>query len=243
MDIKNQFVSDENAKNSVQSSSLDGISVFLPETYSQDGEDLIVASLLRAQMQREKREMSDVIYVEIGANHPISTSNTYLLYKKYGARGVLVEADPRLISDLQKVRPRDAIVQCAISDSDREEVVFYVGQTSELSSMNAAHIHSFGDFSGYGGISHEIRVPNIHVNRLMKEVGNIDFLSIDCEGLDYDIIKSIDFESYKPYIIQCEPSEHFSEGNTRKIINYMESRSYKLQAQTGINLVFTRVAI
>lgn len=239
--VKNQFVVLENARHSIQSAPLDGISVFSPETYSQDGEDIIVTSLLKAQLLRENRQMSDVIYAEIGANHPISTSNTYLLYKKYNAKGVLVEADPTLIPNLKKVRPRDTILNCAISNTYAEEVVFYVGRTPELSSLNADHIHSFGDFSGYGGVSHEIKVPNIHINILLENIPPLDFLSIDCEGLDYDLIEAINFKKITPFIVQCEPSEHFSTGNSNKIIKLMESRSYKLQAKTDINLIFTRL--
>ena len=51
-----------------------------------------------------------VFYVEIGANHPIQTSNTYLLYKKYNGHGVLVDADAELIPTLEKVRPRDEVI-------------------------------------------------------------------------------------------------------------------------------------
>ncbi|WP_338333039.1 FkbM family methyltransferase [Acetobacter sp. LMG 32666] len=241
--ISNQFILEENKLHSLENSPISDNVPCCPETYSQDGEDIIISSLLRAQLLREKRSMSDVFYIEIGANHPIYASNTYLLYKKYAAHGLLIEADPNLIADLKRVRPRDTVVQCAISNLHAPELVFHVAQASELSSLNPDHIHSFGNFFGHGGISQNVRVPNIHINTLLENVNNVDFLSIDCEGLDYDIISSIDFERFKPFIIQCEPSEHFMKGNTQKLISFMESHSYKLQARTDINLIFTRLSL
>lgn len=241
--VSNQFIIEENKLHSLENSPISKNVPCCPETYSQDGEDIIISSLLRAQMLRENRSMNDVFYIEIGANHPIYTSNTYLLYKKYAAHGLLIEADPNLIADLKRTRPRDTVVQCAISNLHDPEVVLHVAQASELSSLNPNHIHSFGQFFGHGGISQSVRVPNIHINVLLEDVNKVDFISIDCEGLDYDIISSIDFEKFKPFIIQCEPSEHFMKGNTSKIISFLESRSYKLQARTDINLIFTRLSL
>src|SRR5882672_2105162 len=76
-----------------------------PEFYSQAGEDLIVETLLAAVVT--KKPIRNMFYLEIGANHPIQASNTYLFYKHRGAQGVLFEADPELILTLEKARPKD----------------------------------------------------------------------------------------------------------------------------------------
>ncbi|WP_445219651.1 hypothetical protein ACKWRH_05615 [Bradyrhizobium sp. Pa8] len=66
-------------------------------------------------------------------------------------------------------------------------------------------------------------------------------MSIDCEGLDHDLIKAIDYERIRPSVIQCEPSEPFLNGNKARIVNLMESRSYRLAAMADINVIFERL--
>ncbi|WP_352657987.1 MULTISPECIES: FkbM family methyltransferase [Mesorhizobium] len=69
----------------------------------------------------------------------------------------------------------------------------------------------------------------------------VDFLSIDCEGLDHDLIRAFDYERIRPAVIQCEPSEHYLNGIRDRIINLMECRSYRLAAMTNVNLIFERL--
>jgi FkbM family methyltransferase len=202
---------------------------------------VIVAGLLRARLLTQNRTMNSVFYIEIGANHPISTSNTYLLYERYKASGLLVEANPALIDDLRRVRPRDQVVEAAVSTSSDDKALLHVANSSELSSLNAGHVNSFGPLQGRGGIAQTIMVPNIHINDLLL-VGAagaaFDFLAIDCEGLDYDLLCAMDFERFKPFIIQCEPSAHFVHDNKARIIGLLQSRSYRLTAVTNVNLIF-----
>ena len=75
-----------------------------PETYSQAGEDLVVQALLFGLVPR-LAPVQSIYYLDIGANHPVQTSNSYLLYKEHNAHGVLFDADPDLIPALQRARP------------------------------------------------------------------------------------------------------------------------------------------
>jgi FkbM family methyltransferase len=214
---------------------------FAPETYAQSGEDIILSGLLSARMRAQKRSMKSVFYIEIGANQPIATSNSYLLYRKFGAHGVLVEANPDLIPDLERVRPRDKVVQLAISTTREPSLTLHVGNAHELSSLNPDHVRSFGEFGGAGGIA-RVTVRNMHINDFLASYAQetFDMLSIDCEGIDYDLLIEADFDKFKPFIVQCEPSEHFIPANGARMISLMESRSYYLTAVTDVNLIFTR---
>src|SRR4051812_46477871 len=69
-------------------------------SYSQHGEDALVAELLGGY------DLSAGIYVDVGANHPIRLSNTYLFYRK-GHHGILIEPNRSLLSLLEKFRKRD----------------------------------------------------------------------------------------------------------------------------------------
>ena len=238
----NQYIVQANAEAGIENGLLDHLSP-APESYSQSGEDVIIEGLLRASFQLEGRAMNSMLYVEIGANHPISTSNTYLFYKKYEASGVLVDANPYLIESLKSVRPRDIVVYSAISTSDVETIDLHIGKASELSSLNPAHIESFGDIAGQGGIVGAVTVPNLHINDFMSRLmgRHIDLLTIDCEGLDLELLAALDFQKYMPTIIQCEPSNHFYPGNTDQMISLLHARSYRLVATTRVNLIFMRM--
>src|ERR1700733_14798020 len=70
------------------------------EYYAQFSEDIIVVSLLEAKAAAAKEiDLTKQKYLEIGGNHPFATSATYLLHKRLGMNGVVVEANPELISE------------------------------------------------------------------------------------------------------------------------------------------------
>ncbi|MDH2352176.1 FkbM family methyltransferase [Bradyrhizobium sp. SSUT112] len=215
---------------------------FAPASYAQAGEDVILEGILAAKLCKSHRYWESVFYVEIGANHPISTSNTYLMYQR-GAQGVLVEPNPELGALIRTVRPRDVLVPSVVLPAPQASATLFIGNAHELSSLDEAHIKSFGEFDGVGGVREHIEVSAVGINELLIPYANkIDFLSIDCEGLDYDLVEAIDHERIKPAVIQCEPSEHFFDGNTARIINLMESRAYRLAAITDINVIFERLS-
>ena len=79
------------------------IDVYIPPQFSQRGEDLIIESIINAILVNEPNRNKVVRYLEIGANHPIASSSTFLFYAR-GARGVLIEANPKLIARLRSQR-------------------------------------------------------------------------------------------------------------------------------------------
>lgn len=236
--FENQSINHEVARLNLPNSR---IKHFAPSSFAQDGEDVIVNGLLAAKLYKEQRSWESVFYVEIGANHPISTSSTYLLYQR-GARGVLVEPNPELQALICAARPDDVLVSSVVLPAPQPSATLFIGNAHELSSLDKAHVESFGDFNGLGGIREQVEVSAIGINELLTPyVNKIDFLSIDCEGLDYDLVKAIDYNSVRPALIQCEPSEHYLKGISTRIINLMEANSYRLAAMTDINLIFERL--
>ncbi len=217
---------------------LNWINTPLPETYSQDAEDIIVESLLLSIFSRSK-PVENIFYMEIGANHPVQTSNTYLFYLKYNAHGVLVEADPELIPALQKARPRDEIKECAVSAREVDTVWLNVAQAKELSSLDAEHIRTFNAmYPKESGIVKQIEVRNIHIRDLLAPYESIMYLSIDVEGLDYEILNGINFNKHRPWIISCEPSPQYKKDSMFKIYRLMVENNYILAAKTEFNLIF-----
>lgn len=211
------------------------IPAWLNETYSQCYEDVVIDSILRAYGRTAKRPV-ELTYIEIGGNHPVCTSASYLLQRKYGVTGIIVEANPKLIPALEKYRPNDKIINAAVCDTDEKEITFYVSPENEVSSLDERFVNAWKDL----GVQEKITVPTIRVNNLLTMVSGIElvFLSIDVEGYDMRLLEDIDFEQHQPFIIQVEPSEAFAPGTTARMIEFLGSKGYSLLAETDVNLIF-----
>ena len=236
--LDNAFIRGECERNGVAPAALD---THICETYAQRNEDLIVESLLIPLLRRLGRPLSSIFYFEIGANHPFQTSNTYLFYRKHGARGVLVEANHKLVQQLKAARPEDQVVEVAVSGRHDATITFHQCGISELSGLNEAHIRSFGRNAPI----EQVTVTNLHINGLLERYADrqIDYLSIDVEGVDIELLEAMNFNKHRPYLIQCEPSEYFQPGASDKITAMLEARGYVLLARTEINLIFADRAI
>lgn len=209
------------------------------ETYAQCNEDIIIDAVLRAQLHRAGRTMDTVRYIEIGANHPFQTSSTYLLYKLYEASGVLVEPIPALAETLKKARPRDTVVNCAVSASTQAFIQLHVHEKNELSSVSPDHISLFKNVGGMDNVVETIECVNMHINDFMKTHygAYCDYLSVDVEGLDAILLTEMD-RVFQPTLIQCE-----HEGQTNQFVDILKLRGYGLLAQTDVNAIFIKTTV
>lgn len=213
----------------------------LEEQYGQCGEDLIIFSILRAlQTQGYIGSWADYTYVEIGANHAFAGNNTYLLHKYTGMTGILVEANPELLPDLQKARPHDQIIHAAITNEYDEEIELFISHHHELSSLDKRFVENWHD--GHIGIKNSIKIPALRPNELFSNCISPDkqilFLSIDIEGKDLDVTKAINFTRWRPLIIQLEPSEHYAPDEGTRMAKFMQEQNYLLLCKTNVNLIF-----
>ncbi len=209
------------------------------ELYGQLGEDLIVTALIEARGIGD--DLTRKSYLEIGGNHPFATSATFLLSKKLGMRGVIVEANPDLIPDLKKGRPNDIILHGAVQDQDIRTVKLFISKLSEISSLDQAFMLRLAQRSN--ALARVAEVPALRVNQIVRDYLNNEapcFLSIDVEGLDLQILKDFDFERYRPWLVQIEylDNRQQASSNANEIIEYMHSVEYRLVAKTAVNLIF-----
>ncbi|PKY11617.1 hypothetical protein B1757_03515 [Acidithiobacillus marinus] len=185
-------------------------------------------------------DLNTCVVVEVGANHAFAGSNSYLLSKKLGFRSILIEANPSLIEELVRARPLDQVIHAAIVDGDEKEVDICVASSHELSSLSPEFVSTWHD--GIMGGGEMVCVPAMRLNEcLALHVGedkHIVYLSIDVEGKDLSIIKTLDFLRWKPLLVQLEPSEHYAPGESDRMIDFMSLNGYTLLARTDVNLLF-----
>jgi FkbM family methyltransferase len=214
------------------------IPAWIGETYSQCYEDVIIDSALRAHVKTLGRPVGGITYVEIGANHPVCTSASYLLQRRYGVNGILVEANPKLIPALQKHRPHDLVVNAAVSDEDIATVDFYIAPDNEISSLDQNFVKAWKE----GQVQEKVTVPVIRINHLLEtaSAAELVMLSIDVEGYDMRLLEDIDFDRFKPFIIQVEPSDAYAPGTSARMIDFLASKGYTLIGETDVNLIFKK---
>ncbi|MBK7560883.1 MAG: FkbM family methyltransferase [Chitinophagaceae bacterium] len=213
-------------------------------SYSQSGEDIIISDLFN------RLGINQPSYLDIGANEPVSLSNTYRLYTR-GSQGVCVEPNPVLYKKLIKTRKRDICINSGVAFDENKEAAYF---------MFPEKLHGLNTFSkkeadfweqtgneqiGKHQVTQVLKIELIDINELMEKYFSPcpDLVSIDVEGLDFQIIKTINFDNYKPAVF-CVETLGFGEENTEikntEFIRYLESQGYFVYADTYINTILCR---
>ena len=202
-------------------------------TYSQEGEDMVLNRLFEYK--------KNGFYVDVGAHHPMRFSNTYIFYKK-GWNGINIDAMPGSMDLFSKIRKRDINLEIPISDK-RELLTYFAFNEPAL---NGFHSSLSNERDGKNGC--KIIFKKEMETKTLVDIFNvylpgnidIDFLSIDVEGLDFQVIKSNDWDKYRPEIVLVEVLSAGLEGVLESdIAKYMKDMRYDLFAKT-INTVFFR---
>lgn len=204
-------------------------------SYSQVGEDILVENALR--ILKIKRPS----YLDIGANDPYILSNTYLLYSK-GFSGVLVEADPYICKRLKNARVRDKVINVGVKRGGNSREHFYIMSNKVLNTFSKVEAERYASY-GSTSIEEVKEIVTKSINVIIEEnfTKCPNFISIDVEGLDYDIISDLDLNKYRPEVI-CIETLTYTEDNTeckiQEIIEYMLGKNYMIYADTYINTIF-----
>ena len=204
-------------------------------SFSQCGEDAIVNFLFNSFGKKS------IEYLDIGTNTPDLGNNTYFFYKN-GGKGVCVEADINLIDNLKKVRPKDVVINAGVSISDQKFASFFLFNESALNTFNEVEAIQ-REKSGKYQIINKIEVPLKKINDIIKEnfIKFPDFLSIDIEGLDFEVLSTLNFQQFPIPVIcveTCTYSETHIKSKDSNIINLMQSKGYDIYADTYINTIF-----
>jgi len=200
-------------------------------SYAQQGEDLQIAGLCQL-LKLEKPS-----YIDIGAYDPIIGSNSYLLYR-LGGRGVLVEPNPTLTSRLKSVRPGDTVLPVGVGfnpePSTAEYFMLSLPQNNTFDRKLAEELQA----SGQVKILEVLQMPMIPVNQILAEhfpQGGPDLFSIDIEGLDRAVLRSMDFDRFRPAIICIEHSQNSAE--RAELHHDLTERGYTVRGLTFPNTI------
>ena len=206
------------------------------KSYSQCGEDLLIQYIFTL------RGIAKPSYLDIGANDPFFISNTALFYEK-GSRGINIEANPQLAAKFAIARPQDINLNIGISDKE-EELDFYIMQDDTLSTFSKTE----SDFMISKGkqLKKIKQIPLITIATVLDKYFKNkfpDFMSIDVEGMDFQILKSIDFTTSAPKVICVEAAEYSPVGagmRRHEMIDFLVSKGYYEYANTNLNAIMVQ---
>lgn len=172
----------------------------LKKSFAQQGEDLILDRILLKLLKRDL--YSPGLYVDVGAYDAVEHSVTYLLYLR-GWSGVVFDPSLTTKKSFQFWRTRDIIVDAVVGNVDGINVDFYLHNVSmsdqALGSTKYPSQHGEWNFRK---ITH--RQVNLNAELKRQGVQKIDFLNLDVEGAELEILESLDFEFFKPSVIAIE---------------------------------------
>lgn len=166
-------------------------------SYSQDGEDMLLRRIFEGRRTG--------FYVDVGAHHPYRFSNTFHFHRK-GWRGVNIDADPQAIEYFRLVRPSDINLCTGIGE---------VGGMLQFHRFNEPALNTFdislaADRAALPGYR-VVECIDVEVKPLAQVLGEtlpdgqkIDFLSVDVEGFDFQVLRSNDWMRFRPEVLLVE---------------------------------------
>lgn len=197
--------------------------------FSQFGEDRITNEIFET-------DYVSGFYVDVGCFHPIKHSNTFRL-KKRGWSGINIDIEKDKIDVFNLTRKKDHNVLAPVA-SKNELLTIYKTQNYGVGSTTKKE---FIEDS-----SKILKTESLYSETLTQIIDNspyknrqIDLLSIDTEGTDFDVLKSLNFVQYKPKVIIIE--SHLNNINNilkSDIYNFLLKKNYYLRSWTFYSLIF-----
>lgn len=184
-------------------------------------------------------DKKDGYFVDIGAHNGERDSNS-LFFEELGWKGICFEPNPEMFNELKKLR-KCVCFPYAVSDKDETSTFFQItgngptvlsGLADEYSLQAIHRINEFNleNTQEFNYIEVECKTFNSIV-----DIYNIDFLSLDTEGNELKILKSIDFDKYNIDVITVENNDY-----DNKFINFLTLKGYKFICRLGCDELYKK---
>jgi FkbM family methyltransferase len=196
-------------------------------SYSQFGEDLLIDRLLG--------KPGTGVYVDVGANDPDFLNNTKRFYER-GWRGVNIEPHVGLFRKFLTARPGDTNLNIGVGpvEGELEFFLFDPHQNSTFSAREAERYKSLGE--KLVGVE-KVKVETLRA--VLERIGKrVDFLSVDAEGIDLEVLKSNDWSRFRPVLVCVESGDYETREEDMGIHAFMVSVGYEQVLFNGCNAIW-----
>jgi FkbM family methyltransferase len=203
--------------------------------YSQEAQDKYLE-------ERVFRGHRDGFFVDVGAHDGRTINNTLFFSESRGWKGINIEPLPEVFQKLVVNRPCDVNIQVAV-DTKEGEVEFFcnTGYTEMISGIKShydpRHKNRLDwEIGKFGGQSKTILVKTRTLESIFDErkIKEVNYLSVDVEGAEYAVIKSIEFDKVHIDVIGFENNFPDSSG---PIIGYLEAKGYRRLDYQGVDIM------
>jgi FkbM family methyltransferase len=198
---------------------------YLNISYSQEGEDMVLYRTFEA--------LDKGYYIDVGAHHPIRFSNTYKFYKM-GWRGINIDAMPGSMVPFTSARPLDINLEIPVSGKP-ETLPFYIFNETALNTFSKELADERSAKPEYEVVKVvEVKTETLEniLDTYLPQGQKINFLSIDAEGFDFEILKSNNWTKYRPDVLLIESDFDYNSFLGSEVNIYMQSNGYELYAKT-----------
>ena len=197
--------------------------------YAASGEDKLIASIFARPG----------FYVDVGCNHPTNYSNTFMLYKR-GWHGINIDANATLIELHRRMKPRDQSIFAAIAQH-RQTLTYtqFEGETL-MASLDPAFVKA--RLAGGLKVRSELALETKTLTEVLEQCNapkRFELLNVDVEGLDLEVLRSLDLQRFRPHmivveILGCDLENYAAE----PIFQHLSAHNYRLSGYTHLNAIF-----
>lgn len=183
-------------------------------------------------------------YVDIGAHHPYRFSNTFKFYLK-GWRGINVDPLPGSMELFRRQRPHDVNLEIAIGPTDGEELTYYMFNEPTLNTFDPVMAQQAR--SAQYVLKRCVSVKTVTLRSVLEQYlkpnQSIDFLSVDVEGFDLEVLQSNDWEKFNPAFVVAESCYTTLEQNaTSPLTLLLGGHGYGIVSKTANSLIYGKTA-
>lgn len=206
-------------------------------SFSQEGEDIIINRILGMQCYFGDLLADKGFYVDIGSHHPLRFSNTYSFYQ-LGWCGINVDPLPGSKKLFDSIRPRDINLELGIANIN-SKLNYFSYEESALNTFDESKVSSI-EYEPIEIIKVNVQPLSTVLTRYLVDNQRIDFLNIDVEGFDLEVLQSNDWSKFRPKVINIEIGGLYS---LNKYLShptniYLAGKDYSLFSRTRNSFIY-----
>lgn len=212
----------------------DTFNAYINLSFSQEGEDLVLYRLIGHKQKG--------FYVDVGAHHPFRFSNTYKFYL-LGWNGVNIDPLPGSMDNFNKERPNDVNLEISILSDSSKTVTYYMFNEPALNTFDQQTAIDRDENTAFS-LTNKIEIKPYRLDdvleKYLQDGQEIDFLSIDVEGMDLDVLRSNNWEKYQPnYIVTESIATDLKHDLNSEVTKFLADKKYGLIAKTANSLIYS----
>lgn len=203
------------------------------QSWSQESEDLILSRIFGPEYKG--------FYVDVGAHHPRRFSNTNLFYRR-GWHGINIDANPKFLKAFNLERKRDININVGVGQKEGFLTYFSFNEpalntfSEELAKLRE---ENSPDYRIVETLKIEVLPLRTILETNLPPDQNIDFISVDVEGLDEEVLCSNDWEKFRPRVVVFEILEaDLAEIQQLPVVKMLQSYGYTFYAKCAKSVFF-----